>query len=52
MQIRRLSPDEGSTTSVALQAYGFQPSPANDAEIERLREARKYFKDNVMLATA
>ena len=26
--------------------------PQTIAEIERLREARKYFKDNVMLATA
>lgn len=49
MNIRRMSPDERLTTSVTLEAYGFQPSPASSSEIEKLRKTQKYYKDNVTL---
>jgi predicted N-acetyltransferase YhbS len=49
MKIRRISVDEQLTRSSALQAYGFQPSPADDSAMERLRENQKYYKDNITL---
>ena len=49
MEIRRMSHDERLTVSVALQAYGFEPSPASRSTIERLRKNQRYYKDNVTL---
>lgn len=49
MEIRRMSPDERPTRSLALQAYGFQPSPPDDSAIERLRQTQKYYEDNITL---
>src|SRR5205809_4564598 len=49
MEIRRICPEERATTSVALQAYGSYPSPANDRELEKLRKDQTYHQDNVTL---
>lgn len=49
MDIRRMSPDERLTTSVALEAYGFQPSPAHSSDIEKLRKTQRYYQDNITL---
>jgi predicted acetyltransferase len=49
VEIRQMSDEERSTRSIALQEYGFQPSPASDAQIDQLRKTQKYYTDNITL---
>jgi predicted N-acetyltransferase YhbS len=50
MKIRQIGANERPMVSVPIQAYGFQPSPAPESALERLREDNwRYYKEHVTL---
>jgi len=50
MKIRQISTDdERRLVSVPIQAYGFQPSPAPEGMLDRLRGNQRYYEEHVTL---
>ncbi len=49
MKIRQISTDERRLVSVPIQAYGFQPSPAPEGMLDRLRGHQRYYEEHVTL---
>jgi predicted acetyltransferase len=49
MKIRQISAAERPLVSVPIQAYGFQPSPAPEGILQRLRDDQRYYQEHVTL---
>jgi predicted N-acetyltransferase YhbS len=49
MKIRQIGADERVALSLPIQSYAFQPSPATDSEMEKLRATQRYYEGHVTL---